>query len=252
MAIGAPHLGAPKALRVVVTGDKMGLDQFMSDNEGLTFSRTLGSSPWLFPLGKLLFQDPEQSYWCLRDEEKGGYRPLATKEAFDLAGCSVCCCQQPRCSTRLIAIPFHAIPCHSIPFHSGNKNCYEWLQKYYMEDPHFGGSFINGLPNPPPIKRVKAIYGTHSRSLTHAYSLSHSLVDYRHQSRYRGVHYGAQGPTHQDRLGLDARHGSERTDALCQRRHRVRDHVDRAAIDQARHWRRGAPRHTSMPPCFVD
>lgn len=48
--VGAPHLGAPKSIRGVVDGDKMGLDAFLDDEEGLMLGRSLGSTPWLFPL----------------------------------------------------------------------------------------------------------------------------------------------------------------------------------------------------------
>ena len=49
LPVGAPHLGAPKALRSVVAGDKMGLDAFLSDEEALALGRGIGSGPWLFP-----------------------------------------------------------------------------------------------------------------------------------------------------------------------------------------------------------
>jgi hypothetical protein len=49
MPVGAPHLGAAKALRGLVDGDKMGLDAFLSDEEGLILGRSLGSVPWLVP-----------------------------------------------------------------------------------------------------------------------------------------------------------------------------------------------------------
>ena len=49
MPVGGPHLGAPKAIRSVITGDKMGLDTFLSNEEALSMGRSLGSGPWLFP-----------------------------------------------------------------------------------------------------------------------------------------------------------------------------------------------------------
>jgi hypothetical protein len=49
MPVGAPHLGAPKSLRCLVDGDKMGLDAFLSDADGLILGRSLGSVPWLVP-----------------------------------------------------------------------------------------------------------------------------------------------------------------------------------------------------------
>jgi hypothetical protein len=49
MPVGAPHLGAPKALRSIITGDKMGLEAFLSQQDALIFGRSLGSGPWLLP-----------------------------------------------------------------------------------------------------------------------------------------------------------------------------------------------------------
>lgn len=49
LPVGAPHLGAPKALRSTISGDKMGLDAFLSDEEALALGRTFGSGPWLLP-----------------------------------------------------------------------------------------------------------------------------------------------------------------------------------------------------------
>mmetsp|Transcript_10073 Transcript_10073/g.21646 ORF Transcript_10073/g.21646 Transcript_10073/m.21646 type:complete len:716 (+) Transcript_10073:79-2226(+) len=49
MPIGGPHLGAPKAMRGLICGDKMGLDTFMNDEEALALSRSLGSCSWLVP-----------------------------------------------------------------------------------------------------------------------------------------------------------------------------------------------------------
>jgi hypothetical protein len=49
LPVGAPHLGAPKALRSVISGDKMSLDTFLSHEEALSIGRSLGSGPWLFP-----------------------------------------------------------------------------------------------------------------------------------------------------------------------------------------------------------
>jgi len=49
MPIGGPHLGAPKACRGMISGDKMGLDTFLNDEEGITLFRTFGSGGWLIP-----------------------------------------------------------------------------------------------------------------------------------------------------------------------------------------------------------
>lgn len=43
MPVGAPHIGAPKSIRATIDGDKMGLDTFLHDEEGLVMGRSLGS-----------------------------------------------------------------------------------------------------------------------------------------------------------------------------------------------------------------
>ncbi|KAL9180912.1 hypothetical protein ACHAXT_009717 [Thalassiosira profunda] len=48
MPVGAPHLGAPKSLRGLMTGDTMGLP-FLSDREAISMARSFGSILWLIP-----------------------------------------------------------------------------------------------------------------------------------------------------------------------------------------------------------
>jgi hypothetical protein len=44
MAVGAPWLGASKAIRGLVTGEKFGMDAFLNDNEAITFSHRIGTT----------------------------------------------------------------------------------------------------------------------------------------------------------------------------------------------------------------
>ena len=56
-------MGAPKAVRGLCIGDKMGLDAFISTEEALNMSRRMGSTAWLFPeLPELHFKDPNQKF----------------------------------------------------------------------------------------------------------------------------------------------------------------------------------------------
>ncbi len=48
--VSDPHLGAPKSMQCTIIGDKMGLDAFLSEEEGLICARSFGSVPWMFPL----------------------------------------------------------------------------------------------------------------------------------------------------------------------------------------------------------
>jgi len=49
VVVGAPHLGVSKTIRASITGDKMTLDAFLSDEDGLILGRSLGSVPWMMP-----------------------------------------------------------------------------------------------------------------------------------------------------------------------------------------------------------
>jgi hypothetical protein len=42
-AVGAPFLGATKILRAVVSGERFGLDFFLSTSEAIKFARTVGT-----------------------------------------------------------------------------------------------------------------------------------------------------------------------------------------------------------------
>jgi hypothetical protein len=44
-------------VRGVCTGDRMGLDAFITFQEAILFSRRMGSGPWLFPLKEELMYD---------------------------------------------------------------------------------------------------------------------------------------------------------------------------------------------------
>jgi len=57
--VGGPHLGAPKSIRALTMGDKMGLDFLLSDQDALVLGRSLGSAPWLVPKDKADLQGLE-------------------------------------------------------------------------------------------------------------------------------------------------------------------------------------------------
>ena len=52
--VGGPHLGANKACRGMISGDKMGLESFLNDEEGLSLGRSFGSGAWLI-VSKTIF-----------------------------------------------------------------------------------------------------------------------------------------------------------------------------------------------------
>lgn len=57
VAVGAPFLGAPKGLRCLSSGDRMGLEMFLNEEEGLQFIRSCGSIGAILPDG-----DPETDW----------------------------------------------------------------------------------------------------------------------------------------------------------------------------------------------
>ena len=50
-SIAAPFLGSPQANRALITGEKLGLDWFLTDHESTSMDRSWGSSPILFQTG---------------------------------------------------------------------------------------------------------------------------------------------------------------------------------------------------------
>jgi hypothetical protein len=57
LALGPPFLGAPKSVRAVISGDCMGLEMFLTDEESRTMARGSAALPWLFPVQEELFPD---------------------------------------------------------------------------------------------------------------------------------------------------------------------------------------------------
>ena len=57
LALGAPFLGSPKAMRTVLFGDSMGLEMFLTQEEALHLARRSASLPWLFPICEEVYPD---------------------------------------------------------------------------------------------------------------------------------------------------------------------------------------------------
>ena len=57
LALGAPFLGAPKAMRTAVSGDSMELEMFLTQEEAKYMTRRSASLPWLFPLNEDMYPD---------------------------------------------------------------------------------------------------------------------------------------------------------------------------------------------------
>lgn len=89
IAVGAPWLGAPKSLRGLVTGERMGLEALLDREEALMWGRTLGSTLCLLPIGlNYYFDSPDKSITFLKDTD-GIPKPISMQETLRLAGAEV-------------------------------------------------------------------------------------------------------------------------------------------------------------------
>lgn len=132
IAVGAPFLGAPKAVRGTVTGDRLGLDTFVTETEGLLWGRSLGSTPWLFPNSKLVYpNDNYEAIMSRTDETLHSQTPL-----------------------------YRFVPLSQILAESGANNCKTWHENYYLNNPLFGNAMgYETVLSAPPIDRLVHIYG---------------------------------------------------------------------------------------------
>lgn len=79
-AVGAPWLGAPKSLRGLISGDRMGLDTFLKESDGITFARTLGSTPFLFPVGHNRYFPSNDSSFVFAKDSNDTFSSMAMDE----------------------------------------------------------------------------------------------------------------------------------------------------------------------------
>eukprot|EP00012_Vannella_robusta_P012619 CAMPEP_0206208680 /NCGR_PEP_ID=MMETSP0166-20121206/16433_1 /ASSEMBLY_ACC=CAM_ASM_000260 /TAXON_ID=95228 /ORGANISM="Vannella robusta, Strain DIVA3 518/3/11/1/6" /LENGTH=398 /DNA_ID=CAMNT_0053629883 /DNA_START=599 /DNA_END=1795 /DNA_ORIENTATION=+ len=121
-ALGAPWLGAPKSVRGICVGDKMGLDAFVSTTDAINMSRRMGSAPWLFPsLPELHFQSEKQNFAMMHEEGS-----------------------------------ITSVPIETILQKAGAQRVLDSYENYYQEDPMYGsGKFLN----PPPVPWLLCVYG---------------------------------------------------------------------------------------------
>ena len=88
-ALGPPFLGATKCVRAVVSGDCMGLEVFLTAEEGRQMARGSASLPFLFPLREDYFPDTVAHLRTNGDSEEPQQSKrmsiFATKKPFNQA-----------------------------------------------------------------------------------------------------------------------------------------------------------------------
>lgn len=130
LAIGPLWLGAPKLLRAIITGDRMGLEAFLFPHEGITLARSLGSTPWMFPY--ICPEDHEfTTYSQFKDPTTGKYIPTTNKE---------------------------------ILINGGAEIVYNRYRDFFEGDPLVG--IQDEVLKAPPIDKIYAIYGINLKTET--------------------------------------------------------------------------------------
>eukprot|EP01116_Phalansterium_solitarium_P003591 TRINITY_DN14402_c0_g1_i1.p1 TRINITY_DN14402_c0_g1~~TRINITY_DN14402_c0_g1_i1.p1 ORF type:complete len:877 (-),score=239.38 TRINITY_DN14402_c0_g1_i1:38-2668(-) len=125
IAVGAPWLGAPKTVRGYITGERFGLEPFMTEKQSISWARCMGSLMSLIPYKpELYFGDQMRLVYTKRDD--GAWVGLTYPDSFHEAGCG------------------HLL---------------DLYKDYYLSDECFGGADGEAILQPPPVKRLYAIYG---------------------------------------------------------------------------------------------
>lgn len=132
VAVGAPWLGASKTIRALATGEKFGLDAFLTDVEAITFGHRISSTACLLPVG------------C----EKLHHHLTSGLESFTHLNDAVDACPKP--------MHFRDFLTSEVAAH-GPMMFYE---EYMRKNPLFGGEHKDEyILKPPPVDRLYAIYG---------------------------------------------------------------------------------------------
>ena len=80
-AVGGPFLGARAGLRAVLSGDDMGVGDFIGPKNTIRLSRSMGSGLWLYPEGPLRTAAP---YALAYRRDMGTIRIEVVSTTFDV------------------------------------------------------------------------------------------------------------------------------------------------------------------------
>eukprot|EP01124_Arcella_intermedia_P023713 TRINITY_DN3825_c0_g1_i1.p1 TRINITY_DN3825_c0_g1~~TRINITY_DN3825_c0_g1_i1.p1 ORF type:complete len:984 (+),score=206.70 TRINITY_DN3825_c0_g1_i1:18-2969(+) len=146
VAVGAPWLGAPKMLRALISGERMGLDALITQADSVSFSRRVGTTMFLLPVG-------EEHYWKNFRTVKLNAPAFVYVRSHEEKKDSV------TDAGRKIYSP---VEYHKTMNEVGAPEIYKMYKEYYLDNPCFGGGKPQGeekILEPPPIKRLFNVYG---------------------------------------------------------------------------------------------
>lgn len=163
---GAPWLGAPKTLRTLISGDKMGLDYFLLDGDMLDLARSLGGQCWLLPLA-----EQEQALWgdlapFVRVQFGKSFKELTLREALKMGG---------------------------------TERSYELFQQHYLDDPLYGKAGADGVCaglKAPPVPNLRCIYGVNLKTEVQYYFKGAANADAACMKLDAGADKKAKPPAH--------------------------------------------------------
>eukprot|EP01094_Clydonella_sp_ATCC50884_P018051 TRINITY_DN3267_c0_g1_i1.p1 TRINITY_DN3267_c0_g1~~TRINITY_DN3267_c0_g1_i1.p1 ORF type:complete len:1413 (+),score=388.34 TRINITY_DN3267_c0_g1_i1:156-4394(+) len=134
VAIGPLFLGAPKSLRAVLTGERMGLEAFLFEFEGVAMIRSIGVPMWMWPIKHFDY------------EFQNGFAAVRTaggkKEKLKYKDCSI----------------------EEVVKEADAGHMWEKYKNYYVDDDCYGGE--EEMLKPPPIDKIFAIYGINLKTET--------------------------------------------------------------------------------------
>eukprot|EP00339_Tiarina_fusa_P000587 CAMPEP_0117006666 /NCGR_PEP_ID=MMETSP0472-20121206/6813_1 /TAXON_ID=693140 ORGANISM="Tiarina fusus, Strain LIS" /NCGR_SAMPLE_ID=MMETSP0472 /ASSEMBLY_ACC=CAM_ASM_000603 /LENGTH=969 /DNA_ID=CAMNT_0004708197 /DNA_START=770 /DNA_END=3679 /DNA_ORIENTATION=- len=147
-ALGGPFLGSPKTVRSAVSGDQLGLEIFLTMEEGRTMSRALATIPWLFPLQESLFPDTVAHVKREKDNSviKESYEALDTDEIIDLTA----------------------------------PNLSKFFEEFYQQNSLFlkcaEGELLPPVLQPPPVENMWNLYGINMKTEVSYYFKKHRSI----------------------------------------------------------------------------
>jgi hypothetical protein len=179
--VAAPFLGAPKSLRSCISGDRVGLEAFLSHRDGLTLSRSLGSPGCLLPRGSsAVWHGPEQPpAFVFLTEKPSAFATASTvvtsgvasllhtssslfgaSGLFKAQGASTSLAIAVGKTSRAITDASVGTDWRSALVYAGGTALLHAFESWYFKNPLFGDGPQSASVSCPPVDRLYHIFGT--------------------------------------------------------------------------------------------